>query len=174
MEEQKKTEESKESEELSRSDFLKLAGAAGLGALGAGAFMSSQVSAQQQNQAKKLKYLFVITSGSNDPNRAFLSLLLAETALKKEFGEVMIYLALEGAELCKKGAPEKIISLSFYRFGNALEMMERIRKFGGKFGVCPPCADRIGAVGDQKFDWVENQDGVWLTKTMQDAIVSWL
>lgn len=174
MEERKQTEDIKESAELSRGDFLKIAAAAGLGIAGMGAVMSSPISAQEQKEAKKLKYLFIITSGSNDPNRVLLSFLLAETVLKKEFGDVLIYFALEGAELSKKGAPEKIISLSFNKFGSALEMMERIRKYGGKFSVCPPCADRLGAVGDQKIDWVENQDGIWLTKNMQDSIVSWL
>ncbi|MDP3047985.1 MAG: hypothetical protein Q8N12_00965 [Thermodesulfovibrionales bacterium] len=174
MEEQKKTEEISESEELSRADFLKMAGAAGLGIAGLSAIMSSPASAQEGKEGKKKKYLFVITSGSNDPNRAILSLLLADTVQKRELGNVHIYMALEGAELCKKGAPEKIISLSFVKAGNAFDMMERIRKNGGKFAVCPPCADRFSAIGDQRIDWVENQDGIWFMEIIQDSIVSWL
>ena len=174
MEEIKRKEAADQTKEVSRGDFLKMAGITGLGIAGLGAVMGSIATAAEEKEGKKKKYLFVITAGSNDPNRAFLSLLLAETVLKKEFGDVMIYFALEGAEFSKKGAPEKIVSLSFNKFGNGLEMMERIRKYGGTFGVCPPCADRMGAVGENRIDWIENQDGVWLTQKMQECIVSWL
>ncbi len=172
MKDQKETKN--QTAEVSRSDFLRMAGVAGLGIAGFGAVMSSTSSAAEEKGDAKKKYLFIITSGSNDPNRAFLSFLLAETVLKKERGDVMIYFALEGAEFSKKGAPEKIVSLSFNRFGNGLEMMERIRKYGGTFGVCPPCADRFSAVGDLRIEWIENQDGIWLTQKMQECIVSWL
>jgi len=132
MEEQKKTEGVNESEEFSRGDFLKMAGAAGLGIAGLGAIMSSPASAQE---GKKGKYLIILTSGSNNPNRAILALLLADTVQKREFGSVHIYMVLEGVELCKKGHAEKIVSPAYHKFGNAFDMMERIRKNGGTFGA---------------------------------------
>lgn len=172
--EEKRPEEIKELEELSRGDFLKMAGAAGLGLAGLGALMSSPVSAEQGKEGKKKKYLFVVSSGGNNPNRAILALLLADVVQKKEFGEVHIWLVLEGAELCRKGHPEKIVGPAYQKFGNAFDMMERIRKNGGKFGVCPPCAEWVGATGDSRIEYVENQGGDWIMKNIQDSLVVWL
>lgn len=156
-------------EKLSRSDFLKIAGLAGLGITGFEAFMNNSLA----EEGKKGKYIIVITNGGNNPNRAIWPLLMADIILKKGLGDVHIWMTVEGADLCKKGNPEKILSPIFQKFGNAMELMERIRKNGGKFGVCPPCAEYIGAVGDNKFDWVELQGGDWLMKEIQNAWVVW-
>ncbi len=172
--EEKRPEEIKELEELSRGDFLKMAGAAGLGLAGLGALMSSPVSAEQGKEGKKKKYLFVVSNGGNNPNRAILALLLADTVQKKEFGGVHIYMVLEGVELCKKGLAEKIVSPAYHKFGNAFDMMERIRKNGGTFGACPPCLDWVGATGENKYDWITPQGGDWLMKNIQDSLVVWL
>jgi hypothetical protein len=64
-------------------------------------------------------------------------------------------------DLCRRGPPEEIISPIFQNFGNAIELMERTRKNGAKFRVCPPCADYFGANGD------------WMMKNIQDAWVVW-
>lgn len=172
--EEKKTDEIRESEEFSRGDFLKMAGAAGLGIAGLGAIMSSSASAQAGKEGKKNKYLFVVSSGGNNPHRATLALILADVVQKKELGDVHIWMVLEGAELCRKGHAEKIVGPAYQKFGNAFDMMERIRKNGGKFGVCPPCADWVGAIGDNKLEWVENQGADWLMKNIPESIVSWL
>lgn len=172
--EEKRPEEIKELEELSRGDFLKMAGAAGLGLAGLGALMSSPVSAEQGKEGKKKKYLFVVGSGGNNPNRATLALLLADVVQKKEFGDVHIWLVLEGSELCRKGHPEKIVGPAYQKFGNAFEMMERIRKNGGTFGVCPACAEWVGATGANRIEYVADQGGDWLMKNIQDSLVVWL
>lgn len=174
MEEQKKTEGVNESEEFSRGDFLKMAGAAGLGIAGLSAFMSAPVSAEEAKDGKKKRYLFVLSSGGNNPNRAILALLLADTVQKREFGDVHIYMVLEGVELCKKGLAEKIVSPAYHKFGNAFEMMERIRKNGGTFGACPSCLDWVGATGENKYDWITPQGGDWLMKNIQDSLTVWL
>lgn len=168
--EDKKTEAINESDELSRADFLKMAGA-GLGIAGLGAFMSSPVSAQE---GKKGKYLFVVSCGANNPNKSVLPLILADIVQKQELGDVHIWMVLEGAELCRKGHPEKIVGPAYQKFGNAFDIMERIRKNGGTFGVCPPCADWVGAVGENRYEWVANQGGDWLMKNIRDAFVVWL
>jgi predicted peroxiredoxin len=148
-----------------------MAGAAGLGLAGLSAFMSAPTSAQE---GKKKKYLFVVSSGGNNPNRATLALILADVVQKKEFGDVHIWLVLEGSELCRKGHPEKIVGPAYQKFGNAFDMMERIRKNGGKFGVCPPCAEWVGATGNNRIEYVEDQGGDWLMKNIQDSLVVWL
>ncbi len=171
MDEKKKYEEAGK---LNRADFLKMAGVAGLGMAGLGAMMSSPSLAVAAKNGKGNKFLFIVSHGSNNPNRAILALLLAETVQKIELGSVHVYFVLEGIELCKKGLAEKILSPTYQKFGNALEMMERIKKNGGTFGACPPCLDWVGAAGETKHDWITPQGGDVLMRLIQDSIVNWL
>ena len=157
-------------EGMDRSKFLKNLGLAAIGAAGLGTMLSSPVSAAEN---KKGKYIIVITYGGNNPNRAIWALLMADTIQKKNLGDVFVWMTIEGAELGRKGVPEKIISPIFQTFGTAMEIMDRVRKNGCKFGVCPPCADYFGAKGEAKYDWVELQGGDWLMKNIQDAWVVW-
>jgi len=171
MSERKEEKPIHESNEIDRGEFLKVVGSAGLGVAGLSVLMSEPSSAQEGKQGK---YIIVISYGANNPNRAILGLLLAEAAQKKGLGDVHVWMTLEGADLCKKGSLEKIFSPVYKKFGNALEIAERVRKNGGKFGLCPPCADYFGAKGDEKYDWVELQGGDWLVKNIQDASVVWM
>jgi len=171
MKKQSQTKKMAESGELSRGDFLKMAGVAGLGLAGLGTLISSPATAQE---GKKGKFLFVVSSGANNPNKAILALLLADVVQKREFGDVHIWMVLEGAELCRKGHPEKIVSPAYKKFGSASEIMERIKKNGGKFGVCPPCAEWVGAEGANRIEWVEDQGGAWLMTNIQNSHVIWL
>jgi len=172
--EEKKTEVIKESGELSRADFLKMMGAAGLGIAGLGSLMSSPASAAEGKEDKKKKYVFVITSGGNNPNRVLVALIMADVVQKKELGDVNIWLTLEGAELCRKGHPEKIVSPAFAKYGNAFDIMERIHKNGGAFGVCPPCADWVSATGSNRIEWIKDQGADWIVTNIQDSQVVWL
>lgn len=156
--------------EMNRSMFLKTVGLAAAGAAGLSAMMSSPVSAEE---GKKGNYIIVITHGGNNPNRTIWALLMADTIQKKGLGDVAVWMTIEGAELAKKNVPEKILSPIFQKFGNAMEIMDRIRKNGCKFGVCPPCADYFGAKGEEKFEWVDLQGGDWLMKNIQGAWVVW-
>lgn len=180
MEEKKSINEGQTTEDMdegiNRGDFLKMAGASVLGLAGIGALvgMSSPVMATPGKDGKKGKFLFVITAGSNDPNRAMLALLLADVVQKQELGDVHIYLVLEGAELCKVGRPEKIFSSNFHRLGHALGVLERLAKNGARIGVCPPCADWVGAVGDNKYEWAQREDGGPLLRSMQESWTAWL
>lgn len=163
-------------EGLTRADFLKLAGATGLGIAGLGAFMGMGASPAQAagKDGGKPNFLFVITAGSNDPNRAMLALLLADVVQKQEMGGVHIYLVLEGAELCKVGSPERITSSNFHRLGDAKGVLERLARNGARIGVCPPCAEWVGAVGDNLHDWAQREDGGALLRSMQNSVTSWL
>lgn len=155
---------------MSRSEFFKLAGAGGLGM----AAMMGMSAPAMAAEGKKGKFLFVITAGSNDPNRAMLALLLADVVQKQELGDLHLYLVLEGAELCKVGHPEKISSSNFHRIGDALGVLERLAKNGARIGVCPPCADWIGAVDDKKYPWAEREDGGVLMRSIQESWTSWI
>lgn len=156
---------------VSRGDFLKTLGM-GLGAAGLAGFMGGQAVAAEGE--KKGKYVVVATSGGNDPNRAILALLMAVTAQDKGWGEVHVWMTLDGADLANKSKAERIDSPIFKKFGNAAELMKKLKDKGASFGVCPPCAEYMGATGSDKYDFVEKRGADWLLKNMQDAWVVWL
>jgi predicted peroxiredoxin len=150
MEQNKGPLESKEG--TGKRDFLKAMGA-GIGIAGVGSMMGAQVFAADIE--KKGKYVIVITHGGNDPNRAIFGLLMAQAVADKGWGKVYVWVTLEGADLVNKKKMERIDSPIYKKFGNAAEIMKKIKDKGGWFGVCPPCADYFGATGSDKYDWVE-------------------
>jgi predicted peroxiredoxin len=99
---------------------------------------------------------------------------MAFTALDKGFGEVHVWLTLEGADLAVKGKADRIESPIFKKFGSAAELIKKLKDKGASFGVCPPCADYMGATGSDKYDFVEKRGADWLLKNMQDAWVVWM
>ncbi len=109
----------KEGEGTNKRDFLKVLGA-GIGV----ASLSSMMGGQTFAEEKKGKYIIVITHGGNDPNRAVLGLLLAQTVADKGWGKVNVWMTLEGADLVHKKRAEKIDSPMYKKFGNALEIMK--------------------------------------------------
>jgi predicted peroxiredoxin len=158
-------------EGTSKRDFLKVMGA-GLGVAGVGSMMGAQ--AFGADIEKKGKYVIVITHGGNDPNRAIFALLMAQTAADKDWGKVHVWMTIDGADLVHKKNAERIESPIYKKFGNAAEIMKKIKDKGGWFGVCPPCAEYFGATGSDKYDWVELAGGDWLMKNIQDAWVLWM
>lgn len=158
-------------EEMNRGDFLKTMGLAGLGAAGLGALLGGQAFADIE---KKGKYIIVITNGGNDPNRAIFALLMASVVADKGWGNVHVWMTLEGADLANKNKIERIDSPIFKKFGNASQLMTKLKEKGATFGVCPPCAEYAGAVGGDKIDFVEKAGGDWLMKNMQDAWCLWM
>ena len=157
-------------EGTNKRDFLKVLGA-GLGVAGISSMMGAQAFAQVE---KKGKYVFVITHGGNDPNRAIFGLLMAQTVADKDWGKVYVWMTLDGADLVNKKKTDRIDSPIYKKFGNAAEIMKKIRDKGGCFGVCPPCAEYFGATGSDKVEGVELAGGDWLMKNMQDAWVLWI
>jgi predicted peroxiredoxin len=170
MDEEKKEAVTKETEQESKRDFLKVLGA-GIGMAGMASFMGGPASAQAD---KKGKYIFVITHGADDVNRAILGLLLAQIAGDKGWGQVNVWLTLGGADLANKKRTEKIESPIYKPFGNAASIIKKIKDKGGWFGCCPPCAEFFGSTGGDKYDFVEMAGGDWLLKNVQDAWVLWL
>ena len=154
----------------SKRDFLKTLGA-GIGLAGLASVMGGPAMAQSE---KKNKYVIVITHGGNDPNRAIFGLLMAETVADKGWGQVFVWMTLDGADLVNKKKTDRIDSPIYKKFGNASSIMKKIKDKGGWFGVCPPCAEYFGATGSDKYDWVELAGGDWLMKNIQDAWVVWI
>lgn len=155
---------------LSRGDFLKNIGV-GIGAAGLASVMGANAVAAEANKGK---YVVVVTHGGNDPNRAVLALILAAAAQDKGWGEVHVWMTLEGADLANKTKAPRIDSPIFKKFGNAHDLMHKLKEKGASFGVCPPCAEYMGALGPDKYDFVEKRGGDWLLKNIQDAWVVWM
>jgi predicted peroxiredoxin len=155
---------------MSRQDFLK---GIGLG-LGAAGMVSLAGGPSFAADEKKDRYVVAITHGGSDPNRAILALLCAFTALDKGFGAVHVWMTLDGADLANKTKALRIESPIFKKFGNAEELMKKLKDKGATFGVCPPCAEYMGAVGADKFDFVEKQGADWLMNNIKGATVAWM
>ncbi|HJV34626.1 DsrE family protein [Geomonas sp.] len=156
-----------QSEAVSRLDFLKSVGL-GAGAAGIAAMMGGQAFADIE---KKGKYVFIITNGTNDPNRAILALICARAVASKGWGDVHVWMTLQGAELSLKDKAARMESPIFKKYGTALELMTKIKEKGGKFGVCPPCSEYACAAGGDKLDYVSLAGADWLMKNVQDAWV---
>ena len=92
----------KESEGTNKRDFLKVLGA-GIGVAGLGSMMGGQSLAEEKG-----KYVIVITHGGNDPNRAILGLLLAQTVADKGWGKAHVWVTLDGADLVNKKKADRI------------------------------------------------------------------
>ena len=155
---------------INRHDFLKKVGM-GLGAAGLVSMMGGAALAEE---SKGNRYIVVITHGGDDPNRAILALLCAWTAVDKGFGSVHIWMTLDGADLANKTKAGRIDSPIYKKFGNAEELMKKLKDKGATFGVCPPCAEYMGAVGSDKFDFVEKQGADFLMKNIAGAVVAWM
>jgi predicted peroxiredoxin len=156
---------------INRHDFLRTMGM-GLGALGLTSMMGGTATAAEEGKGNR--YIVAITHGGEDPNRAILGLLLAFTALDKGFGSVHVWMTLGGAELANKTKSGRIESPIFKTFGNAEQLMNKLKGKGATFGVCPPCAEYMGSTGDNKLDFVEKQGADWLMKNLAGAVVAWM
>jgi predicted peroxiredoxin len=164
-------ERNRNEEGMDRAEFLKTVGLAGLGMAGLSALAGGTPALADAE--KKGKYVFVISHGGNDPNRAVFGLLMAATVAEKGWGSVHVWTVLEGAELAHKEKLPKIESPIYKKFGTARELVEKLKNLGATFGVCPPCADYFGATGDAKVDLFERAGGDWLMKNIQDSWVTW-
>jgi predicted peroxiredoxin len=156
-------------EQQGKRDFMKTIGA-GLGAAGLATLMGGQAMAADE---AKQRYIVVATHGGNDPNRAILALLTAVTALDKGFGSVHVWLTIDGADMANKAKVGKIISPIYKSFGTAEELINKLKAKGATFGVCPPCAEYMGADGSNRIDFVEKQGADWLMKNIPGAAVVW-
>jgi len=162
--------EEKEPVGISRQDFLKGIGM-GIGAAGLASLVGGQALAAD---GTKPRFIVVATHGGDDPNRAILSLLTAVTALDKGLGSVHFWMTLGGAELANKTKAGRIDSPIFKKFGNAEELLKKLKDKGCTFGCCPPCAEYMGAEGSDKYDFINKQGADWLMQNLPGATVVWL
>lgn len=84
---------------------------------------------------KRQKYLVNCQFGSDDPERATISLILAVSAAKS--AEAVIFATSGASELCIKGGAERIQASGYE---SAASLLEDFVNHGGRIWLCPVCA----------------------------------
>lgn len=92
----------------------------------------------------KTKYLFTITTYDRDPDRVATPIVLANAALAGG-ADVLLWLAVEGAILGRKGAADALKPKSF---PSVTELLKTFTENGGRIGVCPPCGKTHGVTDE--------------------------
>jgi predicted peroxiredoxin len=93
---------------------------------------------------KQNKYLFTVTHFDSDADRVATPFVLANNALAAG-ADVLLWLTVEGANLGKRGAADKVIPKSF---PPVAELLKSFTENGGRIGVCPPCGKTHGVTNE--------------------------
>ena len=155
--------------DVSRSDFLKLAGLSALLPLIGSVTPASAADGKER--------LYVVTHADDDLDRAALALLLAGVDAKKigkENSGVTIWFTLQGAKLCRKGAAEKLTSPVFKKFGTLAEIVGGAVKAGAKLAACPFCVDFFEIPKSEYLDGLDRKGGDYVAAQVGKADVIWM
>lgn len=155
--------------EVTRTDFLKLAGI--------GALLPLIGSVTPASAAEGKERLYVVTHADDDPDRAALALLLSGLDAKKigkEVAGVTIWFTLQGAKLCRKGSAEKLTSPVFRKFGTLAEILGVAVKAGAKLSACPFCIDFLEIPKEEYLDGLERKGGDYVAAQVGKADVIWM
>ena len=155
--------------DVSRGDFLKLAGLSALLPLIGSVTPASAADGRER--------LYVVTHADDDVDRAALALLLAGIDAKKigkEFSGVTVWFTLQGAKLCRKGAGEKLTSPIFKKFGTLAEILGVAVKAGAKLAACPFCVDFFEIGKAEYLDGLERKGGDYVAAQVGNADVIWM
>ncbi len=155
--------------DVTRNDFLKLAGFAAL--------LPLLGSVTPASAAEGKERLYVVTHADDDVDRAALALLLAGIDAKKigkEFTGVTIWFTLQGAKLCGKGSAEKLTSPIFRKFGTLAEILGAAVKAGAKLAACPFCIDYLEIRKEEYLDGLERKGGDYVAARVGKSDVIWM
>jgi len=155
--------------DVSRGDFLKLAGLSALLPLIGSVIPASAAGGKER--------LYVVTHADDDVDRAALALLLAGIDAKKigkEFSGVTLWFTLQGAKLCRKGAGEKLTSPIFKKFGTLAEILGVAVKAGAKLAACPFCVDFFEIPKSEYLDGMDRKGGDYVAAQVGKADVIWM
>ena len=155
--------------DVSRGDFLKLAGLSALLPLIGSVTPVSAAGGKER--------LYVVTHADDDVDRAALALLLAGIDAKKigkEFSGVTIWFTLQGAKLCRKGAGEKLTSPIFKKFGTLAVILGVAVKAGAKLSACPFCVDFFEIPKSEYVDGLDRRGGDYVAAQVGKADVIWM
>ncbi len=90
--------------------------------------------------SSRKKILYVQTSGTDSPERAYAPFILATTARTMDV-DATVYFVIEGVTLVKKGEAEKI---KMGTFPSLREVMDQAIKAGVKLVVCEQSCGLLG------------------------------
>ena len=155
--------------DVSRGDFLKLAGLSALLPLIGSVTPASAADGKER--------LYVVTHADADVDRAALALLLAGIDAKKigkELSGVTVWFTLQGAKLCRKGAAEKLTSPIFRKFGTLADILGSAVKAGAKLAACPFCLDFLEIGKAEYLDGLERKGGDYVASQVGKADVIWM
>ncbi|HLO09615.1 MAG TPA: hypothetical protein VK303_02930 [Desulfobacteria bacterium] len=155
--------------EVSRGDFLKLAGLSAL--------LPLIGSVTPASAAVGKEPLYVVTHADDDVDRAALALLLAGVDAKKigkEVSGVTVWFTLQGGKLCRKGAAEKLISPIFRKFGTLADILGGAVKEGAKLAACPFCLDFLEIGKAEYINGLERKGGDYVAAQVGKADVIWM
>ncbi len=155
--------------DVSRGDFLKLAGLSALLPLFGSVTPASAADGKER--------LYVVTHADDDVDRAALALLLAGVDAKKigkELSGVTIWFTLQGGKLCRKGAAEMLSSPIFRKFGTLAEILGGAVKAGAKLAACPFCVDFLEIKKTEYLEGLERKGGDYVAAQVGKADVIWM
>jgi len=155
--------------DVSRSDFLKLAGLSALLPLIGSVTPASAAGGKER--------LYVVTHSDDDVDRAALALLLAGVDAKKigkDLTGVTVWFTLQGVKLCRKGAAEKLTSPVFKKFGPLADILGGVVKGGAKLAACPFCLDALDMKKAEYLDGLERKGGDYVAAQVGKADVIWM
>jgi predicted peroxiredoxin len=155
--------------DVSRGDFLKLAGLSALLPLIGSVAPASAADGKER--------LYVVTHADDDVDRAALALLLAGVDAKKigkELSGVTVWFTLQGGKLCRKGAAEKLTSPIFKKFGTLADILGGAVKAGAKLAACPFCLDFFEIQKSEYVDGLERKGGDYVAAQVGKADVIWM
>jgi predicted peroxiredoxin len=155
--------------EVSRGDFLKLAGIVALLPLIGSATPASAAGGKER--------LYVVTHADDDVDRAALALLLAgidANKIGKELSGVTVWFTLQGGKLCRKGAAEKLTSPVFKKFGTLADILGGAVKAGAKLTACPFCLDFFEIPKSEYLDGLDRKGGDYVAAQVGKADVIWM
>ncbi len=155
--------------DVSRGDFLKLAGLSALLPL-----IGSVTPASAAGEKERL---YVVTHADDDVDRAALALLLAGIDAKKigkELSGVTVWFTLQGGKLCRKGAAEKLTSPVFKKFGTLADILGGAVKAGAKLAACPFCVDFFEIPKSEYVDGLDRKGGDYVAAQVGKADVIWM
>jgi predicted peroxiredoxin len=155
--------------DVSRGDFLKLAGLSAL--------LPLIGSVTPAAAAESRERVYVVTHSDDDVDRAALALLLAEIDAKKigkEFSVVTVWFTLQGTKLCRKGAAGKLTSPIFKKFGALADILGGAVKAGAKLAACPFCLDFLEIGNAEYLGGLERKGGDYVAAQVGKADVIWM
>lgn len=97
------------------------------------------------------KYLYLLTTGAESPERSASPFFLATTAALMDHESVMVF-TITASSLLKKGVADELKIKSSGESSNLKFFIDQAREAGVKFYVCAPSLDLVDATVDDLIE----------------------